>query len=209
MADVDVGEGEQFADAVSFGAGGHAADCPSAGLFGVEAGAGLAAGVERLAVGLSIGEAVDGGMGAGRGGSGELQPDPALAESPLLDGEQGIAAEKLPFRKVDPALQSDLERGLFAVDVGAGQGEGFFDAQALHGGGAVGQQAELLAAAFQGFPEQGGLFGGDIELIAQLAGVARAGDQQFGVADLVGGEAEELEGQQRSGLGDGAGQKIA
>jgi hypothetical protein len=73
----------------------------------------------------------------------------------------------------------------------------------LHRLDAVGPEIGRAALLQQELPEGSGLFCRGVELVAELAGVPGAGDQNLDLPDAARGEAEEAQSVQVHALDDG------
>ena len=69
-----------------------------------------------------------------------------------------------------------LDRGVFLIEFVAVERQAGFHAQRVTGAETGGLHARI---AEQGFPEINGVFGVNVELVAELAGIARTADQQL------------------------------
>ena len=86
-----------------------------------------------------------------------------------------------------------MERGVVLVYVRSVERQALLYPQALHRRHAVGMEVELLAFLEQVLPENGGLIRWCVELVAELAGIAGAGNDDFDAVYAARSEAEKAQ----------------
>ena len=128
-----------------------AADRRAGGLC-VERLARLAAAEHAFTEGGDVGHGIERVAVVGRQIAIEHQANPTLCQARVLPPQQRLAADEVALIEANPAMEADLEWGLAAFDVRPGQRERLLDAQALHGGHAIGAQAEVAPAGQEVFP---------------------------------------------------------
>src|SRR3712207_6843707 len=108
----------------------------------------------------------------------EGQADPAPLETSLLQPQQSLATYEVALVELDPTLETYVKGGVLLAYVWAVEGQCLLDAQGLHGLDAVGFEVELAARLEDVLPQHPGLIRRGVQLVAQLACVAGARDQE-------------------------------
>ena len=144
-------------------------------------------------VGLHPGEGDSLAEGRGKGARGNAAHFGTVRQGQLVAVAGGAAAFELQGNEVFPhrikslaaheigsalhhTAHAGLDRGVFLIEFVAVERQAGFHAQRVTGAEAGGLHARI---AEQGFPEINGVFGVNAELVAELAGIARAADQQL------------------------------
>src|SRR5215211_1264352 len=179
------------ADGVPHGARGNTPNLPFAWHELVLVLARLGPGFHYLPESGHVGDAVDPGASGGGDLALQGQADPALLQAVFPDPQQGVAAYEVTLLKPYPPTEAHVEGGVFLAYVGAVERKTLLDAQGLHGLQAVGLQVEPLRCLQDVLPQHGSLIRRRVQLVAQLAGVARARDEQLCVPDPARREPEE------------------
>ena len=113
---------------------------------------------------------------------GDFQADSHACRS--AGGDERVFADELLFAQFDAEIKAGFERRDGRVHLVAVQRHGRFQAQRVAGAQAAGDAAEFLAGLAQRAPHGRRVGCGGVDLVAQLAGVAGAGNHAFDAVDL-------------------------